>query len=66
MLSAADAADVDYLKAEYLNQAGRAGVNAGKPEEAIKAYQRVVTEFPKAPGFTEAGVRLSELTKGSR
>ncbi|MGH7704174.1 MAG: tetratricopeptide repeat protein, partial [Gemmatimonadales bacterium] len=49
-LSAADAADVDYLKAEYLNQAGRAWVNAGKPEEAIKAYQRVVTEFPKAPG----------------
>lgn len=63
--SAAEAADVDYLKAEYLNQAGRAWVNAGKPEEAIKAYQRVVSEFRKAPGYTEAGVRLSELTKGS-
>jgi outer membrane protein assembly factor BamD (BamD/ComL family) len=63
-VKASDAADLDYLKAQYLIEAGRAWRNAGKPEEAIKAYRQVVQKFDKTPSMTEAQVRLAELTNG--
>ena len=58
-------AQVDYLKADYLVQAGRAYNNAGKPDLAIKAYQKVVSDYSKSPALNEAQVRLAELTKGA-
>ena len=61
---ASNAADVDYLKAKYLVDAGRAFREGGKPEDAAKAYRTVLQKYPKAPSVTEAEVRLSELTGG--
>ena len=46
-------------------QAGRAYTNAGKPDLAIKAYQKVVSDYSKSPALNEAQVRLAELTKGA-
>jgi outer membrane protein assembly factor BamD (BamD/ComL family) len=63
-LAAASAAEVDFLKAQYLLDAGRAWVAAGKPEEAAKAYRDIIAKFEKTPAVTEAKVRLAELTKG--
>ena len=62
---AADATDVNYLKAEYLVDAGRAYLNAGKVPDAIAAYKTVVTTYAETPSATEAKVRLAELTKGT-
>jgi tetratricopeptide (TPR) repeat protein len=59
---ASEAAEVDYLKAEYLLQEGRAYVSAGKPDLAIAAYQKVIKDYPKTISLTEAKVRLAELT----
>ncbi len=63
-LSAAESAELPFLKAEYLVDAGRAFSNAGKKDDAIKAYRRVVTDLRDQPAYTEAMVRLSELTQG--
>lgn len=62
--NASKAADVDYLKARYLIDAGRAYREAGKSAEAVAAYRTVVQKYPKSPSFTEAQVRLAELTAG--
>ena len=62
--AAATASPVDYLKAEYLVDAGRAFRTAGKASDAQAAYQEVVQKYPKTPSMTEAQVRLSELTDG--
>jgi len=61
---ASEATDVAYLKAEYLVDAGRAYLNAGKPADAIAAYKTVVTSYSQTPSLTEAKVRLAELTGG--
>lgn len=61
---ASNAAEVDYLKAKYLVDAGRAFREGGKPEEAATAYRTVVQKYPNAPSVTEAEVRLAELTDG--
>ena len=61
---ASNASDVDYLKAEYLVDAGRAFAEGGKPEEAAKAYRTVLQKYPKTPSVTEATVRLAEVTGG--
>jgi outer membrane protein assembly factor BamD (BamD/ComL family) len=61
---ASSAADVPYLKANYLIDAGRAFRQAGKVEEAKKAYRTIVQKYPDSPSFTEAEVRLAELTDG--
>jgi predicted negative regulator of RcsB-dependent stress response len=61
---ASNAADVDYLKAKYLVDAGRAFRAGGKPEDAARAYRTVLQKYPKAPSVTEAEVRLAELTDG--
>lgn len=62
--AASDAADLDYLKADYLLQAARAYAAAGKNAEAIGALKTVVDKYSKTPALTEAQVRLGELTKG--
>jgi outer membrane protein assembly factor BamD (BamD/ComL family) len=62
--NASKSADVDYLKARYLIDAGRAYREAGKGTEAIAAYRTVIQKYPKSPSFTEAEVRLAELTGG--
>ena len=62
--AASKAADLPYLKADYLLSAGRAWVNAGKPDEAVRVFRSILKDYPEAPGSTEAQVRLAELTKG--
>ncbi|MBA2627147.1 MAG: tetratricopeptide repeat protein [Gemmatimonadales bacterium] len=62
--TAAAAAGTDFLKAEYLVNAGRAYRNAGKSAEAIAVYREVVQKYPKSTSMTEAQVRLAELTAG--
>lgn len=63
--AAADAAESDYLKSEYLLQAGRALVAAGKKDDAAKAYRTILEKYGKAGLEIEAQVRLAELTKGA-
>ncbi len=60
----ADAAEVAYLKADLLMQAGRAYVNAGDKDKAIATYRGIIDGFPESVGKTEAQVRLAELTAG--
>jgi outer membrane protein assembly factor BamD (BamD/ComL family) len=62
--SASKSADLDYLKARYLIDAGRAYRSAGKTGEAESAYRGVIQKHPKSSSFTEAQVRLAELTDG--
>ena len=61
---ASSSSDVAYLKANYLIDAGRAFRQGGKIEEAKRAYRTVVQKYPDSPSFTEAQVRLAELTGG--
>lgn len=61
---AADAAEVNYLKATYLVDAGRAYREAGRTEDAARAYRTVLQKYSDSPSFTEAQVRLAELTDG--
>ena len=61
---ASNAAGVPYLKATYLVDAGRAYRQGGRTEEAAKAYRTILEKYSDAPSFTEAQVRLAELTAG--
>jgi tetratricopeptide (TPR) repeat protein len=61
---ASNAAGVPYLKATYLIDAGRAYREAGQREEAAKAYRTILQKHSDSPSFTEAQVRLAELTAG--
>ena len=61
---ASETAAVEYLKAEYLVDAGRAHLAAGKRADAERAYRAVLTRFPNSAAVTEAKVRLAELTGG--
>jgi outer membrane protein assembly factor BamD (BamD/ComL family) len=61
---AADAAEVPYLKATYLVDAGRAYREGGRAAEATKAYRTVMEKYADSPSFTEAQVRLAELSGG--
>ena len=63
-VSASKASDVDYLKARYLVDAGRAYRLGGKTAEAIAAYREILQKYPKTSAMTEAQVRLAELTDG--
>jgi outer membrane protein assembly factor BamD (BamD/ComL family) len=62
--NASKAADLPYLKARYLVDAGRAYREAGKTQEAIAAYREILQKYPKTTSMTEAQVRLAELTDG--
>ena len=61
---ASETATLEYLKARYLIDAGRAYRTAGKNPEAIAAYRTVLEKYPKSSSFTEAQVRLAEMTDG--
>jgi outer membrane protein assembly factor BamD (BamD/ComL family) len=61
---AANASDVPYLKASYLVDAGRAYRGAGKNADAERAYRTILQKYADSPSFTEAQVRLAELTDG--
>jgi TolA-binding protein len=63
-LAAANASELPYLKAAYLVDAGRAQITAGHTDEAAKTYRTVLQKYPDSPSFTEAQVRLAELTAG--
>jgi outer membrane protein assembly factor BamD (BamD/ComL family) len=62
--NAAHAADVDFLKARHLVNAARAFREGGKTEQAIAAYREIIQKYPKTSSFTEAQVRLAEMTDG--
>jgi outer membrane protein assembly factor BamD (BamD/ComL family) len=61
---ASNTAEVDYLKAQYLVDAGRAYRMGGKLDEATRAYRTILQKYSKTNSVTEAQVRLSELTDG--
>jgi outer membrane protein assembly factor BamD (BamD/ComL family) len=61
---ASNSADVPYLKATYLVDAGRGYREAGRNAEATRAYRTVLEKYADSPSFTEAQVRLAELTAG--
>jgi outer membrane protein assembly factor BamD (BamD/ComL family) len=61
---ASSSADVEYLKASYLVDAGRAYREAGRPADAERVYRTILQKYPQSPSFTEAQVRLAELTDG--
>jgi outer membrane protein assembly factor BamD (BamD/ComL family) len=63
-LQASNAAEVPYLRATYLVDAGRAYRQAGRAEEAARTYRTILEKYPDSPSFTEAQVRLAELTSG--
>jgi TolA-binding protein len=62
--NASKSAELDYLKGRYLIDAGRAYRSAGKTKEAEAVYREVIEKHPKSSSFTEAQVRLAELTDG--
>jgi outer membrane protein assembly factor BamD (BamD/ComL family) len=62
--NASKSADLEYLKARYLIDAGRSYHEGSKTEQAIAAYREVIQKYPKSSSFTEAQVRLAELTGG--
>lgn len=64
-LAASQAADLDALKSMYLVDAARAFVVGGDTAKGLDALRKVVKDYGKTPSATEAGVRLSELTKGA-
>ena len=63
-VAASKASELSYLKARYLLDAGRAYREAGKTQEAMAAYREIIGKFAKTSSFTEAQVRLAELTDG--
>jgi outer membrane protein assembly factor BamD (BamD/ComL family) len=62
---AAAAAELAYLKASYLIDAGRAYRLGGKSQDAIRAYRTVLEKYPASPSAPEAKIRLGELTAGA-
>jgi TolA-binding protein len=62
--NASRAADLDYLRARYLVDAGRAYREGGKTEQAVAAYREIIQKYPKTSSVTEAQVRLAEMTDG--
>jgi outer membrane protein assembly factor BamD (BamD/ComL family) len=62
--NASKAADLPYLKAQYLVDAGRAYREGGKTQQAVAVYREVIQKYPKTNSMTEAQVRLAELTDG--
>ena len=62
--NASRSADLEYLRARYLIDAGRAYKAAGKRAEAVAAYRAVIDSFPKSTSVLEAKVRLAEMTDG--
>jgi tetratricopeptide (TPR) repeat protein len=59
------AARLDFMKSQFLADAGRAWTVSGDTAKAVSDYQRILKEFAKEGAATEAKVRLGELTKGT-
>ncbi|HET7790656.1 MAG TPA: tetratricopeptide repeat protein [Gemmatimonadales bacterium] len=62
---ASGVAGMDFLKAQYLSDAGRAWVAAADTAKALADYRRIVKEFKETGTATEAKVRLGELSRGA-
>jgi len=62
---AAGGAELDFLKAQFLSDAGRTWLAAGDTNRAISTYRRVVKDMESTTAAREATVRLGELTKGA-
>ncbi|HXG44789.1 MAG TPA: tetratricopeptide repeat protein [Gemmatimonadales bacterium] len=62
--NASRTADTDYLRADFLIDAGRAWANAGDTARAIEAYRRILKDYPRSSSKVEAEVRLAELNGG--
>lgn len=62
--AASRTATLDYLRARYLIDAGRAYRAAGQDQKAVAAFRTVIEKHPESSSFTEAQVRLAELTDG--
>lgn len=63
---AAGMAEQDYLKATYLNSAGRAYRIGRLTDKAIQAYRTVLEKYGETPNVVEAQLRLAELTDGKQ
>jgi len=63
--SAAEAAWMPFLKAQYLSDAGRAWTAGGDTAKAVADYQEIVSKLDSTSTVTEAKVRLGELTRGA-
>jgi predicted negative regulator of RcsB-dependent stress response len=61
--NAAAASWYDFLKAQYLLDAGRALTDAGDSVGAISVYRRILDELPETDMVAEARLRLAELQK---
>ena len=57
-------AEVEYLKASALLDAGRAARLGGKRDDAIAIYHEILEKHGKTAAETEAQIRLAELTGG--
>ena len=62
---AAAAAQMPFLRAQFLSDAGRAWTAAGDTAKAVAAYQEIVTRLDSTNTVVEAKVRLGELTRGA-
>jgi predicted negative regulator of RcsB-dependent stress response len=64
---AADAAQLPFLSAQFLADAGRAWVAAGDSAKAVQAYRTILAQSDSVAMLVaaEAKVRLAELTKGA-
>ncbi len=63
--NASAAARLDFMKAQFLADAGRAWTVAGDTAKAVADYQRILKDYAKEGAATEAKVRLGELRKGT-
>jgi predicted negative regulator of RcsB-dependent stress response len=61
--NAASEAWYDFLKAQYLLDAGRVLTAVGDSAAAIAAYRRILDELPETGMVNEARLRLGELQK---
>src|SRR5919112_1703395 len=52
-MQASAAAEVPYLKATYLVDAGRAYREGGRSTEAARAYRTILEKYAETPSFTE-------------
>ena len=62
---AAASARMDFLRAQFMSDAGRAWVAAGDTAKAVSDYQAIVLKYDSVGTATEAKVRLGELTRGA-
>jgi TolA-binding protein len=63
--AAAQAAEMDYQKAEALVAAARAFRSAGQQDKAAEALKTVLAKYPETSAASVAEVRLGEIQKGS-